>query len=124
MIQIEYLSILVSIIIIVYLLYLNKELINSINHINYKIKEYKIKRKIKSIYEAEQGENIRQELLEIAFLKIKSTNKIEKILGLEQLAQLSDEKDYNSLIKALKNEEDEQIQKYIINILCRIINGD
>ena len=123
MIQIEYLSIFISIIIIVYLLLsLNEKLIKSISIINYKIRKYTIKRKLASAFEKQEVAKFRLMLFENALLKIRSTDKNEKIMGLEELAQLSDGKNYKSLIIALKNEEDEQNQKYLINILCRIIN--
>jgi len=84
--------------------------------------EYIISQQLDKALKEERVKEYRTKLIKLALLKTKSTNKNEKLLGILQLTELdpSGNTTYDAIIEALKNENDKEFQKYLIDALYKI----
>jgi len=104
----------------------NTSFLNSVKWI-YELKKY-LKEHIKKwkmmrIIKAEKEEKYRKELVDTAFEKALSKDKIKRKIGLEQLSQFGAEETYEKLLDAIKNDLNKDYDFEFIKTLCKIINN-
>lgn len=88
-------------------------------YIKYHINKWKMMR----IIEAEQVEKYRKVLVDTAFEKALSKDKITRKIGLEQLSQFGAEETYKKLLDAIKNDQNKDYDFEFIKTLCKIISN-
>jgi len=104
----------------------NPSILNSVNwihrfkiYLNNNINNWKMMRIIK----AEQEEKYRKELIDTAFEKALSNDKIQRKIGLEQLSQFGSDETYDKLLDAIKNGLNKDYELEFLKTLCKIINN-
>lgn len=104
----------------------NPSIFNSVNWI-YKVKRYlksHVKKcKMMRIIKAEHEEKYRKELIDTAFEKALSNDKIQRKIGLEQLSQFGADETYEKLLDAIKNGLNKDYEFELIKTLCKIMSN-